>query len=813
MSNFFRDNKIGFKPRSNIFLKMRSKESLKETEADSSDSSGADSHLSLRGDAISNISVTTGTSAAESSMVAAAPMQPDEMQVSTPKASKVLMELGRKEEGAYIAPLCALGKENDGSRSQRLPGGQESESASAAAWPKRKRELAMVASNEPSSNDVLLEAFANTQRIYSNLKQELDRQHAKNEQQRQEIELYRNEIDDIRGKVCNYRNLLTALEDDSKSLLEQKNNGEKKLEQLRSAYNSMAAKIGTFQKQSSELKTTLENLRSLTLARESELKGKDVEIDYLKGELNNCTGQLDQERVRNSELLHVLGELKVELKEMAAALVERCGSEVNANLNTILGEIGSMKTSFTEETMRRLGSLDAMLGTKSAEQIKIIKEQTELLSSKLLEENEKSTQILAAQLEPMFHELLSRWSESGELQKSTYTSIQEGETRVIDTLKVSSDLVREQVEAVKLNFVEQLKDVEKYLDKFGDRLDKNSQYETQVVDLQQQLHNIALQKSEVVSLMKVKDSEVDSLNAQLLQSNESINKLRETNSALDKQVIQLGLELTRKVEENTRICEELTSEKATFEQKFEAQKEVVKLLTHEAESLKSRLEQCEEEATAAKKDKQEALDKFQQLQEHLHKLNVDAVQLKAHELELVEENRKLKVTVDGMESANKEDEHELFKLKEQVKNMDLERHNFITERLDYQDKVESLEKQVAQLRKQLQKESEPSRDTKQAPAKPQHPEPVVYSPALVPDRDGHNDDEFDLSSSLNDELDLTNPSPIQVKTVPAKRKNQSTIKAMPGRKGKAYNSNINRKKLLSDDDDELACKLKKKKRF
>ncbi|AAS50281.2 AAL085Cp [Eremothecium gossypii ATCC 10895] len=812
MSNFFRDNKIGFKPRSNIFLKMRSKESLKEAEADSSDSSGADSHLFLRGDGVSNTSVTTGTSAAENSMGSAVHMQPTAMQMSTPKATKVLLALDGKDEGPNMAPLYAPGSEHDSGVHSRRPGDKGSESPSAVAWPRRKRDLAMVSGNDASSNDVLSEAFANTQRIYSNLKQELDRQHAKNEQQQQEIELYRNEIEAIRGKVSNYRNLLTALEDDSKLLLEQKNNGEKKLEQLRLAYDSMAAKVGIFQKQSSELKMTLEDLRSLTLARESQLKGKDAEIEHLKDELNNYTYQLDQEKVKNSELLHVLGGIKAELKELAVTVVEQCGSDASANMNTILGEVNSMKSTFAEELMRRLEPLGSIIGTKSAEQIKIIKEQTELLSSKLQEENEKSTQLLAARLEPMLQELLSRWNESGKLQKSTCTSIEEGQTRLIDTLKVSSDLVREQVEAVRLNFMEQLKGVEKYLDKFGCQLDKNSQYENQVVDLQKQVHNIALQKSEVVALMKVKDTEVDSLNAQLLQSGESVNSLRESNSALDKQVIQLGLELTRKVEENTRICEELTSEKATFEQKFEAQKEVVKLLTHEAESLKSRLEQCEGEATAAKKDKQEALDKFQQLQEHLHKLNVDAVQLKAHELELVEENRKLKVTVDGMESANKEDENELFKLKEQVKIMDLEKHNFITERLDYQDKIESLEKQLTQLRKQLQKENEISRDVKQAPVKPPHPEPLVYSSAVVPDRNSHNDDEFDLSSSLNDELDLTNPSPIQIKTVPAKRKNQSTAKAMPSRKGKA-SSNINRKKLLSDDDDELACKLKKKKRF
>ena len=64
-------------------------------------------------------------------------------------------------------------------------------------------------------------------------------------------------------------------------------------------------------------------------------------------------------------------------------------------------------------------------------------------------------------------------------------------------------------------------------------------------------------------------------------------------------------------------------------------------------------------------------------------------------------------------------------------------------------------------------------------------------------------DEFDLSSSSNDDLELTNPSPIQIRPVKGKIKKGSNSMKPPI---------SSRKKLLLVEDDDQPLKISKKRR-
>ena len=87
----------------------------------------------------------------------------------------------------------------------------------------------------------------------------------------------------------------------------------------------------------------------------------------------------------------------------------------------------------------------------------------------------------------------------------------------------------------------------------------------------------------------------------------------------------------------------------------------------------------------------------------------------------------------------------------------------------------------------------------QAHKRPSKKPPPVETSVKSPASKTGNYDEFHLSSSLNDDLELTNPSPIQIKPLRAKR-GSSVVRT----------SMATKKKLLLSDDDDITNKSRVK---
>lgn len=366
--------------------------------------------------------------------------------------------------------------------------------------------------------------------------------------------------------------------------------------------------------------------------------------------------------------------------------------------------------------------------------------------------------------------------------------------------KVTTSSIEENVQThseASINLMEKLETsvstISKELIQYKSELDQNKEYESKINDFQRQVHSIALQKSEVVALMKTKDAEIEDLNNQLFNKTKLTEEFEATTEALKDEIKSLKEDARSKDQLLNNVQNELKAIKNNFDSKFSAQNEIVKMVTQERDELKKKLNRETDSKHRVEKEGRVYVDKFQRVNEQLQKLNVEIVQLKARELELDEENRKLRNETEQFDQAFRANDDEFQEVKEKLISLESEKQRFITDRLECQDKIEELELQLKEATKNIQH----LRD--QAHKRPSKKPPPVETSVKSPASKTGNFDEFHLSSSLNDDLELTNPSPIQIKPLRAKR-GSSVVRT----------SMANKKKLLLSDDDDITNKSRVK---
>lgn len=366
--------------------------------------------------------------------------------------------------------------------------------------------------------------------------------------------------------------------------------------------------------------------------------------------------------------------------------------------------------------------------------------------------------------------------------------------------KVTTSSIEENVQThseASINLMEKLETsvstISKELIQYKSELDQNKEYESKINDFQRQVHSIALQKSEVVALMKTKDAEIEDLNNQLFNKTKLTEEFGATTEALKDEIKSLKEDARSKDQLLNNVQNELKAMKNNFDSKFSAQNEIVKMVTQERDELKKKLNRETDSKHRVEKEGRVYVDKFQRVNEQLQKLNVEIVQLKARELELDEENRKLRNETEQFDQASRANDDEFQEVKEKLISLESEKQRFIIDRLECQDKIEELELQLKEATKNIQH----LRD--QAHKRPSKKPPPVETSVKSPASKTGNYDEFHLSSSLNDDLELTNPSPIQIKPLRAKR-GSSVVRT----------SMANKKKLLLSDDDDVTNKSRVK---
>lgn len=179
-----------------------------------------------------------------------------------------------------------------------------------------------------SSSDVLLEAFTYTQKICSNLKQELILKQTENNKLKIKLNTYKNDINTVNINIENLKEKLTELEGKTRKLLSQKETDNTKIQNLKKEYEILKKRINGFRNDIVSLKTLLNMLHDKKKEIEFESTTRAKEIEYLKRELDDCSGQLSEEKIKNGSYTQELETFKNEIVRNFKHLTELSGNDL-----------------------------------------------------------------------------------------------------------------------------------------------------------------------------------------------------------------------------------------------------------------------------------------------------------------------------------------------------------------------------------------------------------------------------------------------------------------------------------------------------
>ncbi|GAV51270.1 hypothetical protein ZYGR_0AD04530 [Zygosaccharomyces rouxii] len=925
MSNFFRDSSLGFKPRSNIFSKLR----VKDNEASNENSNTQEGDSSLE-DPFLNSNKEDITSPATTIINSDGGKFGHSLQLrsSTPNPSTTKAEKpGRgllEEDDLEITEVrdVPISKEESGTSSGTPNSNQINAKTVNLSLPvlpaSQQQRSERECDIDASSNDVLLEAFTNTQKICSNLKQELHKVQTENSKLKTQVQSYQSDKEKIMDRFAEYKKLLNSFSEKSKLLFEQKKKEDTQLKEFKENYDKLLKKVESYKDDIHGLKNNLSQLRFLKKDSDTELAKKVKEIEYLKRELDSCSGQLSEEKLKNSSLVQEFGKIRGELmvnltqnlSQGQSQILEKIGilesnfigayhvdwnnfsessiSKLTECIGTLRTNISSeFKTSFGEnnrslvdyyqksfiEFMGRFNQIDGYYDKLSTS----IKEGTELQSAKF----DAHTSSLFSELrrgKDESWELIKKWSNENEnrlqivqdkINSSNLNSFQLIKTTSEEYTAISGDikdrLQKYQSESFEIlqkhlqklpGFFDEVREghikSKKWMEKlaqelssYKESLTNSREYEANISGLQSQISSLQLQKSQALSSLGTKEAQYEDLCNSLISKETELARFKEIEKELHGKIENISSEVEQQKNKWLRLNEENITLKANSENKLVVQNELLKAFQSENNTLKQRTAQLEDVRQQYEKENSTRLDKIQRINEQLQKLNVEMVQLKAHELELEEENRNLKRLIEDNKMEFEDTTDDYKRLKQRVIVLESDKQDIVSEKLELQDqmekmqavvtglkqKVSSLQKNEHDYSKQLEAQAAEMRQIPKQPKRPEnqgngrkepakrrireHLAPMFkpQAPSLPPplpstqrqlksnskDKD-EEADEFDLSSSLNDDLELTNPSPI--KPVIAKRGDTKIRPPMGSRK----------KLLLLDEQDSTPSKHRWKKR-
>lgn len=842
MSNFFRDSSIGFKPRSNIFSKLR----VKEPESHNGDSS-TEADSSLMDDLFAQSHPNQSNNQSSVTVIGHSDGKQGQAELqlasSTPRVTRTIKTMGDNyidEDELEITEVRGLLM---GDKTSSAGKGREEKVESGFAnrinHKKDKVSLPFSANSllgereqqaaDTSSNDVLLEAFNNTQKICSNLKQELQRQQTENSKLKSQIQVYQVDKEGILQKFSELKKLLNGLNERSRTLLDQKSSSDSALDELKGDYGKLKKKIDAYKSDIAELKVSITSFQSLKKDSDAELSKRSKEIDYLTRELNDCSGLLSEERLKNCSLVQEIGNLKTDFKESLSSHLNEKQGEINnrlkileANLIQNITEGLSLQLLKTgEDSYKKVAEqfsatqeilTSVVQESTSGNSTSIIKELNNLhkLSIKCIDKSFENSQneskrtfgqqistqndILKKQLEECKSELQGLVCGNGEKTSGKVEALG-------DVLKLSIDGSSGKVS-------DQIKTLSESFTSYRKELMKCQEYESKLHDFESEISTLNLQKGQALSSLGVKEAQYEELSKKAGLQDAEMRKYKEIELELRAKVDTSIQEINALKNKWIKLNEDNITLKANSENKIIVQGEILKTLQSENETLKQKCEQLDGMRQQFESRNSSHNDKVQRINEQLQKLNVEMVQLKAHELELEEENRKLKSQIDDSRFNYEEATDEFKRLRQKVIVLEAEKQDSVREKIDLQDKNDELQSSIKTLKQKLnlvhknelpiQKQQEVAKNEDELQLEEQlafDTRESVKKDNRKLDKRSHDHgegDEFDLSSSLNDDLELTNPSPIQIKPLKTKRGKTKSMKP----------PNCSRKKLLLPDEDE-----------
>lgn len=343
MSNFFNTH-LNFKPRSNIFCKIRTK-----------DSSGDRISLDSNDELLENGSCFSKSdeSGSKTTIVEHQFVNKPSME-STPKVIKTLDNPNRNPHDEELE-ITEVRRVEDESLLIDKDG--------------LKKINRILDTGNQSPNDILLEAFTNTQKVCTNLKIELQRQQTENQKQKEDIQNYRVEISRINETLNRYKTSLNVIEEKSKWLFQQKKVGDDKIYELKQMYEKVQSRLRKYHNESKDLNIIIEDLRLQLSNSENDASQKNKELEYLKKELNNYSGQLSEEKIRNSELISGLNNFKHQLSEMVDNSILDYLKSLDKNIKEMTNEILDIKSNRFRLIQDGISNIVSVLGDLTQESL------------------------------------------------------------------------------------------------------------------------------------------------------------------------------------------------------------------------------------------------------------------------------------------------------------------------------------------------------------------------------------------------------------------------------------------------------------
>ena len=754
MSNFFRDNSIGFKPRHNIFSKLRTG---KDTESDESNNSSIMENPFFQRTEESVKLLTPKDK----------PLLAKELIQSTPKSSPTKKQAEEEELEITEVREVALQQPDDVVSEKDK---KESHSINDSS----------TINDNTSSNDVLLEAFTNTQRICSNLKIELQKQQQKNLQQKELIDQYKAEILAVTEKIHVHKNLLSLLEDQIKGLKHSKSENDSLIAELGDSYKLLNEKVKSSIAESEALKITLQQQKSLQKSLESALQQKNKELDYKKKELDECSGQLSEEKIKYTELLQQLSTSKKEI----TAEIQECFNKVEATSNTRVDTLQNYVNSRLQAICENIkeANVDIAKGLgmdlnqkteKLISELGVVKDSVSTAATSTTEiimHEVNKLYVTLPHIENIVSELKEMTANNGTLTMEFITSaFLSSVDTLLKTLQVSMESLQKLPDAICT---------------LDNKITSAEGFENEINALKEEVHTTMLQKTETVSMLRSKDHEIEELNNNLLSKIKELEELSDKNAIMQTELSSITVSNEAYVREITRIKKENEEAITSLDSKLTAQTEISSILQKDMNDTKKEIDSLKKKHTQALDENNSIKHKYENLQQQFHKINVELVQSKAKELEFGEINRNLREQFEELESASNHTSNSFKRVNDKVHALEKEKSALNLEKLDLMDKIEELEDKLKEANNQNRSNSNldpPKRKISSTQQK------II------------EDDAFALSS---DDLELTNPEySMLMKPVEARR--------MPSKSNKA----VRRKKLLLSDDLEDSPRLKKTKRF
>ncbi|KAI8386140.1 uncharacterized protein CGFF_01462 [Nakaseomyces glabratus] len=541
-----------------------------------------------------------------------------------------------------------------------------------------------------NSNDVLLEAFTNTQKICSNLKSQLLKEQRENERLKKMLNDFEETNQKTGKKINEYKSLFESLNEKLSVLSHQKIQNEKSLKEFVTFQEEQKSKLDKSQIEIESLKSKLNEGKNILDVLKNDLMQKSSEIDFLKKELDEFSGLLSEEKIKsnkinqtienkNNDLVHYLDKNITNQQNLMDELFKQVSTN---NLKKLLQrlDIALTKTqSFVEsKSSDILVKIQESYRNNNALELSLENNITNIFNS------------LSSFIENNANQINDIISSNNKNAIASIDNIDKRFNSFENSLKSENSQLLKLLEKHEQNFSSKLESIDSSLKEYCSEVDVTKKLKDKILALEK--YNIKLEndvennqhsEKRLEQLLASQRNEIESLKVELKSKNETLK-----NSTAD--VFKLKEELSVKVAEISRLNEINNLQKVNYESKLGSQSEILKVLIKEKDELKTKIDSIDDDRKRVEDELYKKVANFDKINKQLQSVNVEMVQLAANKLELEEETRNLRTVLKESEKCTTSIERELKVLKQERIQLKAENQDLVSEKLEIEGKLKEM---------------------------------------------------------------------------------------------------------------------------